>query len=95
MMTTDSAVRRTVYFRGRVQGVGFRQTVREIAERFPVAGFVENLADGRVLLVAEGAAPSLDGFVAAIAAEMDRFIAGAEATNEPTTGEFAEFVIRR
>ena len=46
--------RREVYFSGRVQGVGFRYTVRMVASRFAVTGFVKNLPDGRVQLVAEG-----------------------------------------
>ena len=39
---------------GRVQGVGFRYTVRSLAVGFDVTGFVRNLPDGRVHLVVEG-----------------------------------------
>ena len=46
--------RRKVHFRGRVQGVGFRYTVRGVASGFAVTGYVKNLPDGRVLVVAEG-----------------------------------------
>ena len=45
---------REVYYQGRVQGVGFRYAVRSLARRFAVDGFVRNLSDGRVELVAEG-----------------------------------------
>jgi acylphosphatase len=44
----------TVFYSGRVQGVGFRVTVRQIARGFDVTGAVRNLFDGRVELVAEG-----------------------------------------
>ncbi len=37
-----------VYYAGSVQGVGFRYTVRSLASRFEVTGFVRNLPDGRV-----------------------------------------------
>ena len=40
---------------GRVQGVGFRWWVRAAALELGLVGFAENLADGRVKVVAEGA----------------------------------------
>ena len=54
MSGEDAAERRVVHYSGRVQGVGFRYTVRTLATRFAVTGFVRNLADGRVQLVVEG-----------------------------------------
>jgi acylphosphatase len=87
--------RREVYFSGRVQGVGFRYIARGIASRFSVRGFVKNLADGRVLLVAEGTGVVLDRFLEAIASEMDRFIENQQVTTLRPTDEFSTFEILR
>ncbi|MBI3837438.1 MAG: acylphosphatase [Planctomycetia bacterium] len=87
--------RREVYFSGRVQGVGFRYLTRDIAGQFPVHGFVKNLADGRVLLVAEGTCAVLDQFLEAIESEMDRFIENKRVSVLQPTDEFSTFEIRR
>jgi acylphosphatase len=48
-------VRLTAWVQGRVQGVGFRWWVRANALELGLAGYAENLTDGRVKVVAEGA----------------------------------------
>lgn len=40
-----------VFYTGRVQGVGFRYTVRQLAAGYEVSGWVKNLTDGRVELL--------------------------------------------
>lgn len=86
--------RREILFSGRVQGVGFRYTTRQIASRFDVRGYVRNLHDGRVQLVVEGRPEELDRFQASIAAAMDRYIQHTETAILPATGEFEEFEVR-
>lgn len=93
-MSRAASERREVFFSGRVQGVGFRYTTRSIATGFAVTGHVRNLPDGRVQLVVEGAREELDRFLAALAAEMDRHISGAESRTSVATGEFDRFDIR-
>ena len=51
-----------VFYSGRVQGVGFRYTVRTVATGYEVNGTVRNLPDGRVELIAEGAKEELEAF---------------------------------
>jgi acylphosphatase len=48
-------VRRRIVVSGTVQGVFFRDTCRRVAVANGVAGWVRNLADGRVEAVFEGA----------------------------------------
>ena len=50
--------------RGRVQGVWFRASTREEAERAGLAGGVRNLPDGSVELEAEGAREAVDQLIA-------------------------------
>ncbi|MCA9161633.1 MAG: acylphosphatase [Pirellulaceae bacterium] len=86
--------RRESLYRGHVQGVGFRFTTREIAARFDVTGFVENLPDGRVRLVAEGASGELDRFLEAVSQRMGDHIHESVTDTRPATGEFSGFGIR-
>lgn len=51
---------------GRVQGVGFRWFVLRRADELGVAGWVENLPDGRVLVVARGNEPAMEALDAAV-----------------------------
>ncbi len=50
--------------RGRVQGVFFRASAREAAQRLGVSGYAANLADGRVEVAACGAEEALGQFEA-------------------------------
>jgi len=52
-----------VIFDGRVQGVGFRHTVLEAAKGFEVSGWVKNLTDGTVELVACGDDEEMGEFI--------------------------------
>jgi acylphosphatase len=45
-------IAKQVLYSGRVQGVGFRYTVKQIASGFDITGWVKNLPDGRVELQA-------------------------------------------
>jgi acylphosphatase len=50
--------RLTAWVEGRVQGVGFRWWVRARATELGLAGWAENLEDGRVKVIAQGASAS-------------------------------------
>lgn len=85
---------REVLYAGNVQGVGFRYTVRSLAARFEVTGFVRNLPDGRVQLVIEGTTAEIGAFLAAIKSEMRYYIRDVQETVRPAGGRFPAFEIR-
>lgn len=87
--------RREIQFSGRVQGVGFRYTTQRISTDHDVAGFVQNLPNGRVLLVVEGTRRAIDGFVTAIQSSMQDKIREVLQTPQEYTGEFSDFSIHR
>lgn len=86
--------RMQIFFNGMVQGVGFRFTVDRLARRFPVTGFVRNLEDGRVEVIAEGEEPVLTEFLVAIRdSAMKDYIRGLDACWGAARGEFERFRI--
>lgn len=80
---------------GRVQGVGYRASTETIARQASLTGFVANLADGRVKIVAEGPESSLQqlldwcwqGPPAAAVTDVTR-------EKHPAQGGFEDFQIR-
>jgi acylphosphatase len=85
---------REVYYSGRVQGVGFRYTVRSLAVGFDVVGMVRNLPDGRVQLIVEGETAEVGDFLHAVLTEMEYYIRDVQELTRPPTGQFKSFEIR-
>jgi acylphosphatase len=90
----DGMHRRLCHFRGKVQGVGFRYTVKNLAMQFNVRGYVKNLPDGRVELVMEGPDQEMESLVSEVGRKMGCFINGLDQLVVPATGEFDYFFIR-
>ncbi len=95
--STPVAKRRLIiFYSGRVQGVGFRYTVKTVAAGFEIAGAVRNLPDGRVELVAEGARAELAAFRDAIlGAGLAGFIRDEQVIWADAQNEFNGFEISR
>ncbi len=84
-----------VLYGGRVQGVGFRITAEEIANRLDVVGWVQNLRDGRVELVAEAEELTLVRFIDELrVSSMRNFIRDVRVDWTKSTDDFDDFEIR-
>lgn len=86
--------RRTCYFSGHVQGVGFRYTVQNLALQYNVRGYVRNTRDGRVELVLEGPEGDMDALLDDIRQKMNGYIDRVTTAESPATGEFQRFSIK-
>ncbi len=83
-----------VYYSGSVQGVGFRYTACDIAARSDVTGWIRNMPDGRVEVMAEGEEDSLKKFLAELEGEMKLYIRDIAVFRTEPTGEFHSFDIK-
>ncbi len=80
---------------GRVQGVGFRFFVLRQAVALGLKGWVRNLAEGTVEVLAEGDAASLRELLTALQEGPDAaFVRDVKWHYSAATGEFREFDIR-
>ncbi len=85
-----------ILYKGNVQGVGFRYTVKAAARGYEVAGMVRNLPDGRVELVAEGEKTELDAFRQGIRdSGLEHFIQDEKVTWSDPQNDFRGFEIVR
>lgn len=90
----EERVRVRAFAGGRVQGVAYRHYAEKSAARFGVTGWVRNLRDGRVEVLAEGSIAQVEAFLQALRdgprlARVESFAV----SRETATGEFADFRI--
>lgn len=79
---------------GKVQGVFFRDFARKEAEKRGITGFVKNLQDGTVEIVAEGEEDKLSIFIRECKrGPLLAFVKKAEITEGKSTGEYEDFKI--
>ena len=94
-MDKTQAKRISIDYGGHVQGVGFRYRAESLAARFPVTGYVQNLSDGRVRLVAEGGEQHLAALMNEIKqSHLGRLISEEDTVWSAATGEFKDFSVR-
>ena len=85
--------RLVAYVSGRVQKVGYRRRVVDMAKAFGLKGWVENLEDGRVKIVAEGDDEKLKWFESCIDIKNTLIqVSSIDKDYSPANGEFSRFV---
>ena len=73
--------------------MGFRFTTEDIARDLGVTGWVKNLRNGRVEVVAEAEEETLKDFLARIKKYFSHYILDTDIEWYPATGEFKDFGI--
>ena len=85
-----------ILYSGRVQGVGFRYSTKQLAMGFELTGIVRNLNDGRVELICEGMRDELTAFQHAIQdSELWHFVKNEQVEWGKAEGSFRGFEIIR
>lgn len=85
-------------FKGRVQGVGFRASTKMIAHELGLVGYVQNMPDGTVKLVAEAEKSALERFLRIMKSKEilgERIVENLDVSYGESTGEFDKFEIRK
>ena len=80
------------YF-GNVQGVGFRFTAQRLAEGLDIKGWVKNLPNGAVQLVAEGSEDNLNKLLGQLNAHFKDDIEDVRISWQEPAGKFSDFRI--
>lgn len=85
-------VRMHLTVEGRVQGVGFRYFVADLAIDLEILGWVRNRWDGSVEIMAEGERSTLDRFLGEVRrGPRAAFVSQVKESWEVPTGEFNDF----
>jgi acylphosphatase len=86
-------IARHIIFKGRVQGVGFRFTAHRIARGHQLTGYVRNLADGTVEMLAQGCTEDLDSCIEDIKESFGDYIRDTQIDELPIDPRYADFKI--
>ena len=86
-------VRAHVFYSGTVQGVGFRYTVQRFAAQLNITGWVKNLPDGRVEILAEGPKDRIEELLKKVESRFEGYIRGQDKDYQPAGGDFRRFEI--
>lgn len=86
-------IARHIIFTGHVQGVGFRFTAHRMALRHGLTGFVRNLMDGTVEMLAQGSPEDIDNCVRDIRNSFGGYVKEAIINDVPADTKHTDFKI--
>ena len=96
MNTADDKIRVRLRIEGRVQGVFFRASTQDHAQRLGVSGWVRNCSDGSVEVVAEGERAKIDNLIAwCRTGPRGAKVGDVQIRWEEFSGEFTDFRVTR
>lgn len=82
-----------IIFSGTVQGVGFRFTALRTANRYKLTGFVRNLPDGSVEMIAQGETGDIGHCIKDIKQHFGSYISEAKILDIPVNPKYKDFQI--
>lgn len=82
-----------IIFTGQVQGVGFRFTAFNIANRYNLSGMVRNISNGSVEMVAQGEAGDIGLCINEIMESFQGYIRDVKINEVPTDPKYTDFKI--
>jgi acylphosphatase len=82
-----------IVFSGNVQGVGFRFTALNVANRYHLTGYVKNMPSGSVEMLAQGPAETIDGCVRDIEDSFTGYIRKTDVEIVPPDPKLKDFKI--
>jgi len=86
-------VAKQIIFVGHVQGVGFRFTAHRMAGRHQLTGFVRNLRDGNVEMVAQGSAGDIEDCIRDIKESFPGYVREVIINDIPPDAKHTDFKI--
>jgi acylphosphatase len=86
-------VAKHIIFTGRVQGVGFRFTVHRMASLHQLTGFVRNLPNGSVEMLAQGRTEDIDDCIRDIEIEFAGYVRDTKIDDVPPDPRHTDFKI--
>ncbi len=86
-------VARHIIFTGSVQGVGFRFTAHRMAGRHQLTGYVRNLSDGSVEMLAQGPAKDIDDCISDIQNSLTGHVREVKVEEVPPNPTYKDFKI--
>jgi acylphosphatase len=86
-------IARHITFTGRVQGVGFRFTARRAAQRRQLTGFVRNMPNGSVEMLAQGNPVEIDDCIQDIKEYFSGYLKEVKIEEIPVETKYIDFQI--